>query len=38
MALHAEVLGPTYQGELEIRQLADFGPEAGNGGPEGRAS
>lgn len=38
MALHAEVLGPSYQGELEIRQLADFGPEAGNGGAEGRAS
>ena len=26
MNLHAEVLGPTYQGELEIRQLADFEP------------
>jgi hypothetical protein len=36
MALHAEALGPTYQGELEIRQLADFGaaqtPERRNGG------
>lgn len=26
MALHAEVLGPSYEGELEIRQLADFEP------------
>jgi hypothetical protein len=26
MGLHAEVLGPSYEGELEIRQLADFGP------------
>lgn len=27
MALHAEVLGPSYESRLEIRQLADFGPE-----------
>jgi hypothetical protein len=26
MSLHAEVLGPSYEGELEIRQLADFEP------------
>ena len=26
MSLHAEVLGPSYEGELEIRQLADFQP------------
>jgi hypothetical protein len=25
-SLHAEVLGPSYEGELEIRQLADFQP------------
>ncbi|HEU5042378.1 MAG TPA: YciI family protein [Gemmatimonadales bacterium] len=28
MGLHAQVLGPSYEGELEIRQLADFGPDA----------
>jgi len=28
MSLHADVLGPSYEGELEIRQLADFGPES----------
>jgi hypothetical protein len=27
MKLHAEVLGPSYDGEMEIRQLADFSPE-----------
>jgi len=27
MSLHADVLGPSYEGELEIRQLAAFGPE-----------
>jgi hypothetical protein len=26
MKAHADVLGPAYEGELEIRQLADFGP------------
>jgi hypothetical protein len=26
MSLHAEILGPAYEGELEIRQLADFEP------------
>ena len=26
MSLHAEVLGPSYEGEMEIRQLADFEP------------
>jgi hypothetical protein len=25
MAVHLDVLGPTYEGELEIRQLAEFG-------------
>jgi hypothetical protein len=29
MAVHADVLGPSYEGELEIRQLADFEPHAG---------
>jgi hypothetical protein len=29
MAVHADVLGPSYEGELEIRQLADFEPDAG---------
>jgi hypothetical protein len=28
MQLHADTLGPSYEGELEIRQLADYGPEA----------
>jgi hypothetical protein len=27
MAVHRTVLGPTFEGELEIRQLADFGQE-----------
>jgi len=27
MKVHADVLGPSYEGELEIRQLMDFGPE-----------
>ena len=27
MRLHQEVLGPTWQGELEVRQLAEFGCE-----------
>ncbi len=27
MAVHADTLGPGYEGELEIRQLAEFGPE-----------
>ena len=27
MALHAGVLGSSYEGELEIRQMAEFGPE-----------
>lgn len=26
MDLHAEILGPSYEGELEIRQLAEFDP------------
>jgi hypothetical protein len=26
MAVHADVLGPSYEGELEIRQLADVPP------------
>ena len=29
MKLHADSLGPEYEGQLEIRQLADFGPESG---------
>jgi hypothetical protein len=29
MQLHLDILGPSYEGELEIRQLADFGPEHG---------
>lgn len=27
MQLHADVLGPSYEGELEVRQLAEFGPQ-----------
>jgi hypothetical protein len=27
MKLHTQVLGGAWEGELEIRQLADFGPE-----------
>jgi hypothetical protein len=27
MQLHLDILGPSYEGELEIRQLADFGPD-----------
>ena len=27
MRIHADVLGPSYVGQLEIRQLADFGPD-----------
>jgi hypothetical protein len=27
MQLHLDILGPDYEGELEIRQMADFGPE-----------
>ena len=27
MRVHAEVLGPSYEGELEIRQLAELQPE-----------
>ena len=26
MKLHADILGPSYEGELEIRQFADFSP------------
>ena len=26
MRVHADVLGPSYDGELEIRQMVDFGP------------
>ena len=26
MKLHADILGPSYEGELESRQLADFAP------------
>jgi hypothetical protein len=26
MQVHQDVLGPTYEGELEIRQLTEFGP------------
>jgi hypothetical protein len=29
MQLHLDVLGPSYEGELEIRQMMDFGPEHG---------
>lgn len=29
MQVHLDVMGPSYQGELEIRQLMDFGPEHG---------
>ena len=29
MQLHLDVLGSSYEGELEIRQMADFGPEHG---------
>lgn len=28
MTLHTEILGPSYQGELEIRQMADGPPDA----------
>jgi len=31
MALHAGVLGSSYEGELEIRQMAEFGPEPTRG-------
>lgn len=27
MRVHADVLGPSYDGELEIRQMTDFSPE-----------
>jgi len=27
MKVHADVLGHSYEGELEIRQMMDFGPE-----------
>jgi hypothetical protein len=27
MQLHIDTLGPEYEGELEIRQLMDFGPD-----------
>ncbi len=27
MQLHLDILGPSYEGELEIRQLADLGPD-----------
>jgi hypothetical protein len=30
MKLHADVLGPSYEGELEIRQLADFAADDTN--------
>jgi hypothetical protein len=29
MALHVQILGPTYQGELEIRQMLDAPPHQG---------
>jgi hypothetical protein len=29
MKLHAEILGPSYEGELEIRQLVDYVAEGG---------
>lgn len=29
MQLHARVLGPTYEGQLEIRQLAEMGEDCG---------
>lgn len=29
MMLHAELLGPAYEGELEIRQMAEFPQEEG---------
>jgi hypothetical protein len=29
MQVHVDVLGASYQGELEIRQLMDFGPDHG---------
>jgi hypothetical protein len=31
MALHAGVLGSSYEGELEIRQMAELGPESTSG-------
>jgi hypothetical protein len=27
MQAHIDVLGPSYEGELEIRQMADMGPD-----------
>ena len=27
MKVHGDILGPSYEGELEIRQLADCGPD-----------
>jgi hypothetical protein len=29
MQAHADTLGPSYEAEVEIRQLMDFGPEQG---------
>lgn len=37
MKLHADILGPSYKGELEIRQLAEFDP-AGDSQPTAEAA
>jgi hypothetical protein len=28
MELHVEILGPAYEGQMEVRPMADFGPES----------
>ena len=35
MQLHIDILGPTYEGELEIRQMFDL-EDSGPAGPKGR--
>jgi hypothetical protein len=38
MAVHAGVLGGSYQGELEIRQMAEFGPDSTTGCQSGETT
>lgn len=37
MKLHADILGPSFEGELEIRQMADLGPGGDCSGYEQQA-
>jgi hypothetical protein len=37
MQLHADILGSSFEGELEIRQMADFGPGGDCSGDERQA-